>query len=46
MEEALLLAVKMEEEPRAWDVAPLEAGKGRKRCSRSLQKDQPSHTWV
>lgn len=30
----------MEEEPRAWKVAPLGAGKGRKRFARSPQQEQ------
>lgn len=41
MEEAALLAVTMEEGPRARDAVPLEAGTGRKRFSRGLQKDEP-----
>lgn len=41
MEEAALLAVAMEEGPRARDAVPLEAGTGRKRFSRGLGKDQP-----
>lgn len=41
MEEAALLAVTMEEGPRARDAVPLEAGTGRKRFSRGLGKDQP-----
>ena len=45
--EAALLAVRMQEGPRARDAAPLEAGKGGNRCSPGASgRTSPAHAWI
>ena len=45
--DAALLAVRMQEGPRARDAAPLEAGKGGNRCCPGASgRTGPAHAWI